>query len=169
MVFIRKGTIVKIGKIAVITLFTLFFAVSVPSAEDAKRPEEKSHIGTVTYTKNAGGYTYIKLDEQGKEVWLATFPIKVSVGDKIEYIGGILMKDFHSMAMNKTFDFILLIIQIRVLNEDSLKDKQPVPNDEYHKSIPKNEHALSIPKRGEIVKAEGDKTIEEIFLEREQL
>lgn len=165
----------NIRKMAVVILFTLFFAASGLSAEDTKdaerpkRPEEKSHIGTVTFTQTAGKYTYIKLDEQGKEVWLAAFPIKVSVGDKVEYIGGILMKDFHSSAMDKTFDFILLVTRMRVLKKDSLKDKQPVPSDEYHKGFSENKSTLSMPKSGEIEKAEGDRTIEEIFSEREQL
>ncbi len=159
----------NIIKTAVVVLFTLFFAAPELPAEDAKRPEEKSHIGTVTYTKNTDRYTYIKLDEQGKEVWLATLGMKVSVGDKVEYIGGLLMKDFHSNAMDKTFDFILLVTRVRVLKEVSLKDEQPIPSDEYHKNLPGKEHALSMPKSGEILKAEGDKTIEEIFSEREQL
>ena len=90
----------NIIKTAVVVLFILFFAasgLSVEDAKDAKRPkppEEKSHIGTVTYTKNAGGYTYIKLDEQDKEVWLATLPLNISAGDKVEYTGGDVMKDF---------------------------------------------------------------------------
>lgn len=158
----------NILKKAIVVLFILFFVAPELSAEDVKdaeRPEEESHIGTVTHTKHAGVYTYIKLDEQGKEVWLATFPIKVSVGDKVEYIGGILMKDFHSKAMDMTFDFILLITQIRNLNDNPLEDKQP----EYHESLSENKSTLSIPKSGEIEKAEGDKTIEEIFSEREQL
>lgn len=156
--------------IVVVILFTMFFAVSGLSAEDSKRPEEISHIGTVTYTKTAGKYTYIQLDENGKEVWLATMPIKVSAGDKVEYIGGLLMKDFHSNAMNKTFDSILLITRIRVLNENSPTEQQDIPDDEYHKNIiPEKKNAVSIPKRGEIVKVENGKTIEEIFLERGEL
>lgn len=152
----------KIEK-AVVVFFSLFFAVSGLSAE------EKSHIGTAIHIQKTGNYTYIKLNEEGKEVWLATFPINVSAGDKVEYMGGILMKDFHSNALNKTFDSILLITRIRVLNGGILMDKQNIPRDEYHKNIPKKEHVLSIPKSGEIVKAENGKTIEEIFSEREQL
>ncbi len=168
----------NISKKAIVVLFILFFVAPELSAEDVKdvkRPEEKSHIGTVTYTKDTGNYTYIKLDEQGKEVWLATSTLKVSVGDKVEYIGGLLMKDFHSKAMDKTFDFILLVTRVRILNEDSLKDKQPIPSedakrpDEYHKNLSENKSTLSIPKSGEIEKAEDGKTIEEIFSERKQL
>jgi hypothetical protein len=127
--------------------------------------EEKPHFGTVIYTKTAGNYTYIKLYEEGKEVWLATSSIKVSAGDRIEYIGGVLMKNFHSKAMNKTFDSILLVTRIKILTID----KKSFPDDQYHKSISRKKQIVSIPRRGEIVKAKSDKTIEEVFLEREQL
>ena len=159
----------NISKKTVVVFFALFFAVSGLSAEDAKPPEEKSHIGTVTFTQTAGKYTYIKLDEQGKEIWLATSISKVSVGDKVQYIGGLLMKDFHSRAMEKTFDFILLVTRISVLNGRSLASKQPIQGDEYHKNISKEEQTIPIPKSGEIVKVEDGKTIEEIFSEREEL
>ncbi|MEF9425915.1 MAG: hypothetical protein L0956_01590, partial [Candidatus Mariimomonas ferrooxydans] len=87
----------------------LFFIVSVASAKDTKRPDEISYIGTVISTQTAGKYTYIKLDEQGKEVWLATLPLNVSVGDKIEYMGGDVMKDFHSKGLDKTLDSIRFV------------------------------------------------------------
>ena len=32
--------------------------------------EETIHAGTVIYTKNAGNYTYIRLKEAGKKIWL---------------------------------------------------------------------------------------------------
>ncbi|MEF9475509.1 MAG: hypothetical protein L0958_02185 [Candidatus Mariimomonas ferrooxydans] len=147
----------------------LFFTVSVASAKDTKRPDEISYIATVISTQTAGKYTYIKLDEQGKEVWLATLPLNVSVGDKIEYMGGDVMKDFHSKGLDKTFDSIRFVIRIRVLNEDSLKDKQVIPGDEYHKNIPGKKQTVSIPKSSEIVKAEDGKTINEIISERDEL
>lgn len=62
--------------------------------------EETIHAGTVIYTKNAGNYTYIRLKEAGKKIWLATSPLQVSVGDPIEYVGGDVMKKFESKAMN---------------------------------------------------------------------
>ncbi len=147
----------------------LFFIVSVASAEDTKRPDEISYIGTVISTQTAGKYTYIKLDEQGKEVWLATLPLNVSVGDKIEYMGGDVMKDFHSKGLDKTFDSIRFVIRIRVLNENSLKDKKVISDDEYHKSIPGKKQTVSKPKSSEILKAADGKTINEIISERDEL
>lgn len=156
-------------------LFIMFFAVSALLAEDVANSEEKSvtapksHTGTVIYSQKAGKYMYIKLDENGKEVWLATFPLKVTGGDKVEYIGGIIMKEFHSNAMNKTFDTILLITRIRVLNGTPATDKQNMPDDEYHKKSGEKKIDITMPESGDITKAVNGKTIEEIFTESEQL
>lgn len=147
----------------------LFFTIPDASPKDAKSSEEKPHIGTVTFTQTAGNYAYIKLDEHGKEVWLATQPLNVSVGDKIEYMGGYVMKNFHSKGMKKTFDSIFFTDRIRVLNEDSLKDKQVIPDDEYLESIAGKKHTVSIPKSSEIVKTADGKTINEIISEKDQL
>lgn len=164
-----------ICKVILFVLLILPVYVSGVSAEDArpsksvKRPMEKSHIGTVEQTQNAGKYTYLRLNEDGREVWLATFPIVISVGDKVEYTGGSLMKDFYSKALDKTFDAIIFVTRIRALNKDSLKEKQPVPADEYHKSPSLTKKAVSSPDSSEIVKADNGKTIEKIFSEIEQL
>lgn len=152
----------NIRNTVVVVFFTLFIVLRASA-------DEKSHIGIVTSTQTAGGYIYIKLDEQGKDIWLATMPINVSAGDKVEYKGGYIMKDFHSKTLNKTFDFILFVTRISVLNGNSLASKQPIQGDEYHKNISKEEQTTPIPKSNEIVKAEDGKTIEEIFSEIGQL
>ncbi|MBI4687613.1 MAG: hypothetical protein HY756_07505 [Nitrospirae bacterium] len=143
----------------------LFFAASAALAD----LKETSNIGTVKSAETAGKYTYIKLDEQGKEVWLATSPMNVSVGDKVEYSGGSLMKDFHSKSLNKTFDYIVFVTRVRVLGKEPLSDKQAVPQDDYHKNTQKDKKTLAAPKSGEIKKAEGGKTVKEIFAEKEKL
>ncbi len=148
--------------------FMLFFSITGPSAEE-KLAEEKTHSGIVVYAETKDQYTYIKLKEDNKEVWLAALPINVAEGDKVEYAGGDVMKDFHSKSMNKTFESIRFVTFIRVVNKDSSVKKQAVPGDEYHKNIPGKQDTVSSPKSGEITKAENGKTIKEIFSEREQL
>jgi hypothetical protein len=155
----------SIKKSVVIMFFALFFAVSGLSAE------QKTFKGTVTYTENTGNYTYIKVSEDGREVWLATSPIKVSIGNKVEYMGGVVMKNFHSKSLNKDFESIRFVSHVKVLNGDSSKGSQTTPDKDYHKNISKDKdmQRVSIPKRGEIAKAEHGKTIEEIFAKKEQL
>jgi len=143
--------------------------------------EEKVHAGTVIYAKTAGNYTYIRLKEAGKKVWLATSPLEVSVGDPIEYTGGDVMKKFESKAMKKTFDEIRFVTRIRVVKSGPLPDNQATASIAQPqggskevlkgsgKDAPKESPAVSPPKKGEIGKAEKGKTVEEIYKERERL
>lgn len=143
--------------------------------------EETIHAGTVIYTKNAGNYTYIRLKEAGREIWLATSPIQVSVGDPIEYMGGDVMKKFESKAMKKTFDEIRFVTRIRVVKNVSLPDNHAMASishptsgskdglTEGAKDAPKKSPVVAVPQKGEIKKGEKDNTVEEIFAGREQL
>ena len=143
--------------------------------------EETIHAGTVIYTKNAGNYTYIRLKEAGKKIWLATSPLQVSVGDPIEYVGGDVMKKFESKAMNKTFDEIRFVTRIRVVKNGPLPDNQAMASIAHPKSASKEDPKESakdspgkspvaaVPQKGEIKKGEKEKTVEEIFSGREQL
>jgi hypothetical protein len=120
------------------------------------------HSGTVTSARTAGGYTYIKLKESGKESWIAALPMSVAVGDQVEYIGGDTMKDFKSKAMNQTFDSIRFVAKIHVVNKD-------MPKDAVHQGS-KAGNALAVaPGQGEIAKPKGGKTVAELFNEKGKL
>ena len=165
----------KILRFIVALLAVLSVAVPVLSAE------ETIHAGTVIYAKTAGNYTYIRLKEGEKKVWLATSPLEVSVGDPVEYAGGDVMTKFESKAMKKTFDEIRFVTRIRVVKDGPAQDNQAVASiahpktggkdgmKEGAKDAPKSSPAVSPPKKGEIEKAEKGKTVEEIYSGREQL
>lgn len=160
----------------IVALFaaSIFLAVGAPA-------DDTIHAGTVIYAKTAGNYTYIRLKEGEKKVWLATSPLEVSVGDPVEYAGGDVMKKFESKAMNKTFDEIRFVTRIRVVKDEpapapgaaaSIAHPKAGGKDgakEGAKDAPKGSPAVSPPKKGEIEKAEKGKTVEEIFAGREKL
>jgi len=133
-------------------------------ADDA----EVIHTGTVLFSQIEGKYAYIQLDVEGKEVWIATLPeflkVKLSNGDKLEYSGGLLMQDFKSKAMKRTFDSIMFITKVHVIEKDSIK----VPADKVH-TTSKAEVKILPPTKGDIEKAKGGKTIGEIYFQRELL
>ncbi len=124
---------------------------------------------TVAETFNAGNYTYIKIDDDGRELWLAAQPIRVSAGDKVEYIGGVPMKNFYSRSLERTFEDLLLITRIKVLGADSEKEKLKEKSADDHKAAPEKPKTAEAPQKGEIKRAENGKTVQEIFSEREQL
>jgi hypothetical protein len=81
-----------------------------PAKQQAEaNPAEATHklSGKVTETMDAGGYTYICLEKDGKKTWAAVPTMKVNVGDEIELAPGTEMKQFSSKALNRTFDSII--------------------------------------------------------------
>ncbi|MEN8262932.1 MAG: hypothetical protein ABFR82_05670 [Nitrospirota bacterium] len=150
-------------KVSIFILTILFCTASLIYADNTPR------VAAVVETFNAGNYTYLKLDEDGKEVWLASQPMKVSAGEKVEYIGGVPMKNFYSRSLERTFEDILLITRIKVLGTDPEKDKLKEKNADDHKAATEKSKTAEAPQKGEVKKAENGKTVQEIFSEREQL
>ena len=56
--------------------------------------DETTGTGTVAETMTSGGYIYVRLEEN--DLWVASTPVPVSVGDKVRYSGGALMNNFNS-------------------------------------------------------------------------
>jgi len=94
------------------------------------------HKGTVTYTKDAGNYTYLKVKEGKEEKWIAVNKIDVKVGETVEYAGGLPMKNFESKTLKKKFKKILFVSQIRIPGKKA-KGETAIPSDELHKGLKK--------------------------------
>ena len=62
--------------------------------------------GKVMETMDAGGYTYILLEKDGRKAWSAVPSTEVKVGEEIILIPGIDMVDFKSSMLKRTFDNI---------------------------------------------------------------
>jgi hypothetical protein len=63
--------------------------------------------GKVVETMDSGGYTYINLEKDGKQTWVAVPTMKVTVGQQMELQPGAAMKNFTSKSLNKTFDSVI--------------------------------------------------------------
>jgi hypothetical protein len=76
-----------------------------------KAPESapmKSHTATVLETMDAAGYTYVKVDENGKTYWIAgPQTANVTVGNSISYAQQMIMNDFTSKTLNRTFEYLM--------------------------------------------------------------
>ena len=57
----------------------------------------------------AGTYAYLQVEENGKEYWMAIPNSPVEIGATFYYTGGMLMRDFKSEQLNKTFDEIVFV------------------------------------------------------------
>jgi len=103
------------------TLFGLCILAVVSCGNDtgqpgvATPPPEGATSGEVVETMDVDSYTYIKLQTGTGETWLATSPVEVEPGDTVTFSGGMLMPDFHSATLDRTFEEILFVGRVEVL------------------------------------------------------
>ena len=63
--------------------------------------------GKVVETMDAAGYTYVSLEQNGKRMWVALPQSKVTVGQNVTCQPGMVMENFTSKTLNRTFDSII--------------------------------------------------------------
>lgn len=69
----------------------------------------------VLETMNGGGYTYVQVKTDSGLIWAAGPQAAVKVGDKVNLGDGMLMSDFHSETLDRTFDEIYFVGNITVV------------------------------------------------------
>jgi len=78
-----------------------------------KNPDMKSQqgmsslSGKVVEMMNSGGYTYVNIEKDGKKTWVAVPQMKVAVGQDISFLPGMVMNNFTSRTLNRTFETIV--------------------------------------------------------------
>lgn len=70
--------------------------------------------GTVKSVTNAGGYSYIEVDQGGQTVWVAATETPMKKGDKVEWQGASQMSNFTARSLNRTFDKIIFAQSVAV-------------------------------------------------------
>ncbi len=65
---------------------------------------------------DASNYSYLHVSENGKDYWMAVPQMKVEKGQTLYYSQSMEMKDFHSKALDKTFDSILFVQDVSSQN-----------------------------------------------------
>jgi len=63
----------------------------------------------VKEVEQVSGYTYLLVKDKGPEYWIAVPSMQASVGDTYQYQGGMLMEDFESKELNRTFDKVIFL------------------------------------------------------------
>lgn len=67
------------------------------------------HSATVLETIDGGGYTYVKVDEDGAVYWAAAPAAQVAVGDQVSFTEQMKMQNFTSRSLNRTFDELMFV------------------------------------------------------------
>lgn len=68
-----------------------------------------AHNVKVVEVMDVKDYTYLKVNENNNEYWIAVPTMKVKPGDNIVYSKFMEMKNFKSGTLNRTFDSILFV------------------------------------------------------------
>jgi hypothetical protein len=130
--------------------------------------EQGAKTGTVAETMTAGGYVYIKLEEQ--DTWLAANAFAVSVGDEVQYSGGMEMNEFHSKALDRTFDSIWFVSQASLVGADGGDPHAASMKAKTVEDMPYQKLALAMaPAPGDITPLKEGKTVAAIFSESTEL
>jgi len=146
----------------------IVFTVSVFVISGCKKEEKNIqplpagyHAAKVLEHINASNYTYLRVEENDNEYWMAVPQLPVEVDELVYYSKSMEMKNFHSDALNKDFPSILFVQDI------SKKISSPDAN-----QMGENPHVKGITLQKEevvIQPAANGKTVAQIFEQKETL
>ena len=143
---------------------------------------------TIIEFKDVANYTYLLLEDKTGKVWAAIPKTPVKTGDEISIANIIIMKDFHSKTLEKTFDFILFAVAsegcpfnekmggeiLPEMPSSMMPGKMP-PTSTPHGAMSAMggsiEKSKAVPEDIKVAKAVGKNayTIEEIYSKKEEL
>lgn len=70
-------------------------------------PENLPLSGKVIETMDSGGYTYAYIEKDGNKTWVAVPQTKIVKGQTVSFQAGVLMENFKSKTLNRSFDAII--------------------------------------------------------------
>jgi S1-C subfamily serine protease len=80
---------------------------------DALLPQKAKVLSTI----DTPGYTYIEITQNNKTLWLATATVAVKSGDVIRFDNGMVMTNFNSKTLNRTFPSVTFVNRLVVTIE----------------------------------------------------
>ncbi|MFQ5423118.1 MAG: nucleotide-binding protein [Phycisphaerae bacterium] len=151
-------------------------ATTPPAAPPAVAASPQPLRGTVRETMDSGGYTYMRVDTDHGQAWVAATQMKVAVGDTVTLAGAMPMKDFHSNTLDRTFDEILFAASA-VVGDGASAPPAPAPAAGLppgHPAIGNAGGSSGTPspasvKAGDIARLAGGQTVAELFVRKADL
>lgn len=108
-------------------------AMAMPKASTPENGPTSS--GTVVETMNASGYTYMLVESATGQSWVAIPESKVEKGAAINYYEGMVMKDFVSKSLNRTFDSIIFSSGLADGSGKTAPSSTPAGNDSFAAAV----------------------------------
>ncbi len=82
-------------------------------APDAQLPQKAKVVSAI----DAAPYTYLEVTQNKKTLWLAANAIAAKKGDVIRFDNGMVMNNFHSKTLNRTFPSVLFVNRVVITKE----------------------------------------------------
>lgn len=79
----------------------------------AEQKHNQTHKVTVKKIEDAGMYSYVQVQENDEEYWIAITKSNIEVGQTYYYDGGSKMLNFESKELNKTFKEVTFVDALR--------------------------------------------------------
>jgi hypothetical protein len=161
--------------IKIFMIFTLLtsYAFSTDKGHEGHNHAKGSHIyyGEILSIDNAMGYKYLKVKEEGKELWVAIANAPVKVGEKIGYDKNTIMKNFKSKSLKRTFKEIIFASDVYLADKGTVVIKDL--KDALGLSVPK----ATTTKSAKVETTKPEKpfvkkefyTVEEVFMWKDSL
>jgi len=119
-------------------VFTIIISVVLLSSCKEKNKEytplnngPKAHQIKVKEVLQASTYTYLFVNENKEDYWIAVSKVDIKVDDHLYYNKALEMKDFKSEELDRTFDRILFVEDLGGMK---LKTES-IPNDSLHNKL----------------------------------
>ncbi len=114
--------------------------------------KSSSHKIVVNEFVDGGGYAYVNVMENGESYWMAIPNSEVEIGKTYYYDGGMVMKDFESKHLNKTFESIVFAEGLRATEKAVKKQNQNPHSNTKHEHSPILDVKIATPTGGTSLK-----------------
>ncbi len=97
-----------VQRLLLLPLISLLLIVTAATAYAMTQAEgEKIITAKILETMDSGGYTYMQVENNGKSDWVAIPKSSVKKGAEVQFYQGMVMKNFTSKTLNRTFATII--------------------------------------------------------------
>ena len=123
----------------VLSLILISFMILLGCANEEKQDlteqevmKSEPHIGKVIDKIPAKGYTYLQVSENKEDFWIAVPTMEIEIGETVYFSRFMVMEDFKSDNIDKSFDQILFV-------EDARKSPTPDEMKNIHSGVVSSE------------------------------
>lgn len=87
----------------------LFIAIAAIATGCSSPGTEGTVSVKVQEVQQVENYTYLLVKGKGPAYWIAVSSTEIGIGEKITYTGGMLMENFYSKELDKTFEKVIFL------------------------------------------------------------